>query len=620
MSISQQLEVEAKFALTDESLSVPDFTAIDHVHEVAESNIFQLSAVYYDTEDLRLTRSKITLRRRVGGKDEGWHIKLPARDGRLELHHDLTDGDEGIVPPDLLTNVASIVRGKELKPIARVDNERHETLMADKNGVIVAEFCDDHVSTWSYLPGGKEQSWREWEIEATRAAQDHGIAGTIIASASSLLIKQGAHTSDSPSKLVMALGDSINNAPATFTMAELDEDSPAYAVLSALKRNRDKLIEFDPKVRRDEWDSIHQMRVATRELRSHMQTFEGILTGDEYAKVEADLKVLAGILGRARDAEVVADRFLKLLDNEKTGALDEDAKQHLREDMTKKYRFEHSRVVKILNNPRYFQLLDNLDEILSNPPLAPASSEPNASTPAPASIQPESGKTTAETILGDHLDKAYQRLVRRHEYAVTSWGDENLSLHEREDRFHSMRKAAKKLRYAAEAVGDATDLDTGKLYSACKNMQEVLGDFQDAVTSRDKLLELARKAHRRGEDTFGYGVLFQQENQLSLDYLQDYRDAFKAIKKAYKKLQEKIAENSKRKAKEAAKARRKAKKLAEKEAEAAKKLQKLARKEEKRRAKEQARIEREKLAAVEELDQVSSVEDTADSLEKTATE
>lgn len=604
MGISQQLEVEAKFALTDESLSVPDFTSIEHVDEVAASNIFQLSAVYYDTDDLRLTRSKITLRRRVGGKDEGWHIKLPASAGRVELHHDLTEGDEGSVPPALLANVAAVVRGKQLKPIARVDNERHETLLADAHGLIVAEFCDDHVSTWSYLPGGTEQSWREWEIEATKNAQDREIAGSIIASASLILTNQGAQVSDSPSKLVMALGDSISNVPAGFAIADIDEDSPAYAVLYALKRNRDKMLEFDPKVRRDEWDSVHQMRVATRELRSHMQTFEGILTGEEYTKIEADLKVLAGILGRARDAEVVAERFLTLLGNEKTGALNADTKQHLREDMRKKYRFEHARVVKALENPKYYELLDNLDEILSNPPLATATTEAETDKTTPAAGSPSSDRDDAEAILGDHLDKAYQRLVHRHEFAVRGWDDENLSLHEREDRFHSMRKAAKKLRYSAEAIGDATELNTDKLYSACKKMQEVLGEFQDAVTSRDKLLELSHKAHRRGEDTFGYGVLFQQENQLSLDYLEDYQDAFKAIKKAYKKLQEKIAADNKRKAKEARKARRKAEKIAEKQAAAAKKLEKQERKEAKRRAKEQAEIQRAKLAVEDGIDQV----------------
>lgn len=94
----------------------------------------------------------------------------------------------------------------------------------------------------------------------------------MLTSATRLLIVHGASVSHSPSKLVMALGDSINNVQSSTPVAEIDEDSPLHAVVNALADGRDRIIEMDPQVRRDEWDSVHQMRVATRELRSHMQT------------------------------------------------------------------------------------------------------------------------------------------------------------------------------------------------------------------------------------------------------------------------------------------------------------------------------------------------------------
>jgi hypothetical protein len=47
---------------------------------------FALSATYYDTADQRLARSGLTLRRRRGGSDDGWHLKLPAgTDSRDEV-------------------------------------------------------------------------------------------------------------------------------------------------------------------------------------------------------------------------------------------------------------------------------------------------------------------------------------------------------------------------------------------------------------------------------------------------------------------------------------------------------------------------------------------------------
>lgn len=76
MSARRFLEVEAKFAVTAEAV-IPDLRKITGVATVADTRHQSLSAIYYDTEDLRLTRAKITLRRRSGGQDDGWHIKLP---------------------------------------------------------------------------------------------------------------------------------------------------------------------------------------------------------------------------------------------------------------------------------------------------------------------------------------------------------------------------------------------------------------------------------------------------------------------------------------------------------------------------------------------------------------
>ena len=102
-----------------------------------------------------------------------------------------------------------------------------------------------------------------------------------------------------------------------------------------------------------------------------------------------------------------------------------------------------------------------------------------------------------------------------------------------------MRKAVKRLRYSAEAAGQATGLNTKKLYLACKNLQTLLGDFQDHVTTRDVVLRLAKDARAHGEDTFSYGVLYQHEQRASEDALMGYEDGFAAVRTAYKKLMKK---------------------------------------------------------------------------------
>ncbi|HAT1548362.1 TPA: CYTH and CHAD domain-containing protein [Corynebacterium striatum] len=564
MSTKTFLEVEAKFAVA-ESIQLPELTRLSGVDHIAETRKHALSAIYYDTEDLRLTHAKITLRRRTGGNDDGWHLKVPGAKGRTEIHAELGDPVDGRyeVPAELLREVRSVVRNHALEPIAQVDNNRTELVLADAQGKAVSEFCDDHVTAFSFLPGGGQQSWREWEVELAGDLPGTKDGSRFIREATSLLIGAGARVSASPSKLKTALGDSIDSAPLPPALAHsnVEPDSAAAAVVTALKANRDKLVDYDPRVRRNEWDSVHQMRVATRELRSHIQTFHGIVVGPEIERIEAELKQLASILGVARDAEVVEERWLNLLASEDSNTLDDATREHISNDMGTAFRRAHRHVVAALDSDRYLALLDSLDQFLANPPVAEDSelefseaddaavissvtpAEPTAEPAAEDSPKPakkDEEPHDMDTVMALHLNEAYKKLVKRHEKAVKNWDNLELTLHERENYFHDMRKAAKKLRYAAEAAGSATNLKTKNLYKACKDMQSVLGDFQDSVTSRDKLLELANTARRRGEDTFGYGLLYQRERAIGLEALDDYAESFKAIKSAFKPLSKKL--------------------------------------------------------------------------------
>ena len=89
--------------------------------EIGQRRRFGYQSDYYDTADLRLTRAKVTLRRRTGGKDDGWHIKLPGSTGRTELHAELTD--PSTPPAELLDAVRAIIRREPLAPIAQVEQE-----------------------------------------------------------------------------------------------------------------------------------------------------------------------------------------------------------------------------------------------------------------------------------------------------------------------------------------------------------------------------------------------------------------------------------------------------------------------------------------------------------------
>ena len=98
-----------------------------------------------------------------------------------------------------------------------------------------------------------------------------------------------------------------------------------------------------------------------------------------------------------------------------------------------------------------------------------------------------------------------------------------------------MRKAAKKLRYAAVAAQGA-GVKSERLAKACKTLQSLLGDFQDAVTSRDRIQRLAEEARGRGEDTFAYGMLYQRELARGEEALEGYESAVREVKKAFSKI------------------------------------------------------------------------------------
>lgn len=524
----RHLEVEIKLAV-DESTSVPDLTQLPGVESLLGTTQHNLSAVYYDTADLRLTRSKITLRRRTGGEDDGWHMKLPLGSGRQELRAPL--GEPGAIPEELIEPVRAIVRNEPLEPVAQVDNRRVESKLAGEDGTQIAEFCDDHVTAWSLLPGGERTTWREWELELAESVAQTESAESIIRQATSFLINSGARKSSSPSKLATALGDTINTAPLPPHMveAELEKDSPAAAVIEALRAQRDAIVAWEPRVRADEFDSVHQLRVATREMRSLLETFEGILEGDALEELEDELKETAAVLGVARDAEVVEERFLELLESDESGLIDATASSHIEQDMRRDYDAAHGDIVDMLNSERFLSLLDAIDNLLAEPPVAKTidSDDDDADDAG-------EGEESREIMVA-HLKKAFKKVRKRDALVQEHYYGTDLPLHEREEYVHDVRKAVKKLRYAT-AAADSAGIKTKRLAKATKQLQTVLGDFQDAVTSRDRILRLAEEARERGEDTFAYGMLYERELARGNSALAGYDEAMREVKKAFKKL------------------------------------------------------------------------------------
>lgn len=76
------------------------------------------------------------------------------------------------------------------------------------------------------------------------------------------------------------------------------------------------------------------------------------------------------------------------------------------------------------------------------------------------------------------------------------------------------RKAAKRLRYAAEAAAVIDGKKARLLERAAHSIQKVLGRHQDSVVAREVLRRLAAEAFPLGENAFTYGRLHAfEQNQ-----------------------------------------------------------------------------------------------------------
>lgn len=467
------VELETKFDVGEDTVS-PSFEGLTVVSRSERLPTQHLEALYYDTAGLDLAVNRITLRRRTGGPDAGWHLKLPSGDARTEIRVPLGP-ETGPVPDELLDVVLAIVRDRPLVPVARLATARDVTMLYGGDAPL-AEFCDDRVSARRIDPvdgsTAAEEHWREWELEFLGAGVDDG--SHTLGRLANRLFDAGAEPAGHGSKLAKILGEAVPQRP----------EPPADPVHRAVAEQVAKLLATDRDVRADVDDSVHQMRVTIRQIRSLLQASEEAFGLTDDATILTELRELAGVLGVARDAEVLAARYQQALDALAPELIRGPVRERLVNGAWRRYQAGLNRSVKAMSSARYFRLLDALDAVVLNPPAAPDDDHP------PATVA-----------------TGYKRVRRRAaEAAAAAEQDHD---HDHDEALHRVRKAAKRLRYLAAATG-ASEVST-----RAKVIQSLLGDHQDSVVSRSHLLRESAAAQAAGEDTFTYGVLYWQETELA---------------------------------------------------------------------------------------------------------
>lgn len=439
-----------------------------------------LRAVYYDTPDLLLVRHRITLRRREGGLDAGWHLKLPRPDGsRLELRLPLGAGPGRLRVPEQLVDEVRATLGEQLPtgaggalvPCAVLRTRRQETDLLDPlRDRVLAQLCDDRVSA---SPSGRR--WREVEVELVAGE------GELLTEITEQFARHGGQPAALPSKLAVALGD----APARAEAGDgPDPAGPAAdVVLAYLAEQVAVILGREQEVRDGLPVAVHKTRVATRRLRSTLRTFRRLLHRGPVDALREEVRWLAEMLGGPRDADVIRDRVLAALEALPPQEVVGPVPERVAAELDARRSAAHATLLAALDSPRYAALVDGLLELLAEPPW-----RGRADRPAADALPP---------LVVDAVERARQR---REEVDLVT-GEEQLH------RVHEARKRAKAARYACEAVAPSLGEDAALAAATWEQVTEQLGLLQDSVVAIGWLHELADAAQAAGEPTYTYGEL-----------------------------------------------------------------------------------------------------------------
>jgi len=344
----------------------------------------------------------------------------------------------------------------------------------------LAEVAEDDVYAQALNGSAPVSRWHEVEVELT------GGDRRLLKAADQLLRRDGLRPAAESAKLERALASQL---PRPASDPALRPSSPAgQVVLAYLRAQIDAVKRLDPLVRRDEPDSVHQMRVATRRLRSTLRSFGKIIRRSDTQELAGELKWLGDLLGEARDGEVLSGHLRAHLQQMPPEQVVGPVQARVQGHFAPARAAAREAALAALDSRRYLSLLDELDRLVAEPPLTQRAARPAAAV-LPAAVRRAYRKTA-------------RRMSRARRAASGPPGDTAL---------HEARKSAKQARYAGEVVTPAMGAQARRFTGRMKQLQSVLGDHHDTVIARQVARELGMAAHLAGENAFSYGLLYERD-------------------------------------------------------------------------------------------------------------
>jgi CHAD domain-containing protein len=493
----RKYEVDSRFTLPDLTTCLPEGGG------VVDRPPVTLTATYFDTPDLRLARSGVSLRFRRGDA-EPWTVKLPA-DGPGVRHEVSRAGAPGKPPADLVALVTAYSRGAPLGPAVVIRSVRRAFELRDAAGMPLAELVDDAVSVLD----GRRVAGRFREVEVERNAGGRKLLDRVERE----LLAAGAMAGAFTPKHVRALG------PAAAEPPDLPPPEPlparpvaADVVIAAIRRDVARVLDHDPLVRLrapvgDDDTAVHQMRVGCRRLRSDLRTFGPLVDREWRRRLRGEVRWLANLLGAARDAEVLLARLRRTASADPLSPLDDAAVARIDARLAARHENALAELEAALRGGRYLELVDALVDAGRAPRLTPAA------------------QGGARDVLPRLVSRPWQQFAYGG-HGVDGAAD--LDAQAPDERWHAVRILGKRARYAVEAVAPVIGGPAVRLSKALSAVQDLLGEHQDAATAANTWLSVALSDPGDHALAVTAGRLFERERAAIRDLRSAFPDAWRA--------------------------------------------------------------------------------------------
>jgi triphosphatase len=299
-------EVEVKFAADADGLAAALVSPLLKTEGASPAK--KLVSVYFDTPDWALKKHKIALRvRRAGRAAPVMTLKWPLQAagdiftrGEIEIRGAKMDPDLSLFPPEVAEGLRQIIGEAALEAKYETRINRVARLLNRGGARIEVAFDDGTIRA-----GERELPLREVELELKsgppQALYDFA---AILAAALPLRL-------DAMSKAERAshfcLGDEpkpVKMKPAPLPADANLDDAIARIILGATDHY---LANWASLRAGDDPESIHQMRVALRRLRSALGMLKRAIPCPEFEVFREEAKALATALGPARDSDALRE-------------------------------------------------------------------------------------------------------------------------------------------------------------------------------------------------------------------------------------------------------------------------------------------------------------------------